>query len=787
MAPPSDPNAFLKDIAIVVPAARAAMKLKPRAAVAGQPKPRTLETEAMRWTYLLRTRQRWLDTGSAAIDHERDAMQTLADFGLGPTQLARIAEARRVVVRMPYAAEELGWAGRIFPWEYVIASATRRLRKMSNHHFTVMRQLVPAAGAGAWERKPVSTVLFVSSAPGGLGEQYGFDDELRRVSAALGQVVPVHLKDPTWRQLQAKIQSMRPDVVHLSGFDNLQGLKALRDLLPADAPIEIAGEPARPLSRCLADERGLPDGLLMVGEHQRVEVVPALRLAEALTGGVGHCARFVAVSVENSAARTAALIVAQRAAVAAVGFQDVIDNALSDYFFELVYTQLVEAEPYLPRCFERAWLRLRQEPASIRATGVALWASASLMDDAQQADEPQAAELRQSAGPPRILFKAESELNYSVLHNNGPLFSEFVVERGDAVETDWLTAEIEIQLGAETARYSRRFLADRSRIDLRPEIYLPLTASLARSNHEAINSTLVVQLTHNQTPLARESRPLRLLPVDQWRDNAKDGQWLPSFVLPRDPAVVRAVEQAQRYVRVLRDNPSAGFEGYQAVSDPSQEDQLREVDLQVQALWATLLHEWQLGYINPPPTYSAKLDSQRLRTPSTILAARSGTCIDLALLLAACLELIDVYPVVFLLNGHALPGYWRHDSFQNEFISAHFAPGQAPLQAEAGRDSSSSAQSHGWQALGKAAHREITDRIRARQLVPVETVRLTEHCGFVEAIEAGVEALSDAAEFHSVLDIVKAREKKITPLPIVGHEPGLFDGGMAPVSNGGAR
>ena len=87
------------------------------------------------------------------------------------------------------------------------------------------------------------------------------------------------------------------------------------------------------------------------------------------------------------------------------------------------------------------------------------------------------------------------------------------------------------------------------------------------------------------------------------------------------------------------------------------------------------------------------------------------------------------------------------------------------MQAEAGRDSSSSAQSHGWQALGKAAHREITDRIRARQLVPVETVRLTEHRGFVEAIEAGVEALSDAAEFHSVLDIVKAREKKITRCP----------------------
>jgi hypothetical protein len=85
------------------------------------------------------------------------------------------------------------------------------------------------------------------------------------------------------------------------------------------------------------------------------------------------------------------------------------------------------------------------------------------------------------------------------------------------------------------------------------------------------------------------------------------------------------------------------------------------VDLQVEAIWAALLHEWQLGYINPPPTYAdtregvMPLDSQRLRTPSSVRRARMGTCIDLALLFAACLELVDIHPVIFLLDGHALP------------------------------------------------------------------------------------------------------------------------------------
>ena len=160
-----------------------------------------------------------------------------------------------------------------------------------------------------------------------------------------------------------------------------------------------------------------------------------------------------------------------------------------------------------------------------------------------------------------------------------------------------------------------------------------------------------------------------------------------SFVLPRDPAVEAAIVAAQRYVRVIRDDPTAGFEGYQS-ADPNDPDSLEQIDLQVEAIWAALLHEWRLGYINPPPTYAdtregvRPLDSQRLRTPSTIRRAGMGTCIDLALLFAACLELVDIYPVIFLLEGHALPGYWRHHDYQAEYRLVS-DPGEVPAQTSA--------------------------------------------------------------------------------------------------------
>jgi len=750
----------LARISLVIPGRTIALGGQPEEGVAAC----RLDTEAMRWTYVLRARERWLSSSDASNSREEQATRTLKGFGLKDAELEALARAPRIVVRMPYTSEREGWQGRIFPWEYLLSKATRRYRIVDNHRFTVMREVVTQVPA-IWQKSRQPSLLYVQSAPGGLRQTWDFSAETKRLKRALGGVRLIELKDPSWQQLHDVVKQHRPDLIHLSGFDNLGGLKALRDLVPDHEAVEAEIGPMR-LDEVLARESSVPDGMLLAGEAAGVAVIGAQRLTEALGAGGDRCAYFVSASLENSAARTAALIVAEGAALSAVGFQDAVENQLADFFFELVYSQLDQAVWNLPLAFESAWLRARKEPRATRATGVTLWMGAPLNEVAFTHGEPAAAELRDAGTLPRLQAVPEEELNYAVLHNNGRLFRQIVVERGSAKADDWLSVDVELQLGPEQARWRKRFSAGETRFDLSSEVHVPLTAALMRSLQEAVNSTLMVQLSHNDKVLTRDSHRLRLLPVDQWRDNDKDGQWLPSFVLPRDPAVVGAVELAQRYVRVLRDNPAAGFEGYQAAPS-TEEEQLREVDLQVQAIWSALLHEWRLGYINPPPSYSSKLDSQRLRTPSTVLGGRAGTCIDLALLFAACLELIDVYPVIFLLNGHALPGYWRHNSFQADYLAVSGDSAHGAMAGAADHNSSASLQRYAWQAVGHAPYREVRQLIRARRLVPIETVRLTEHCGFVEAVEAGIDALAEADDFHSVLDIVTARMNGITPLPIV--------------------
>jgi hypothetical protein len=54
--------------------------------------------------------------------------------------------------------------------------------------------------------------------------------------------------------------------------------------------------------------------------------------------------------------------------------------------------------------------------------------------------------------------------------------------------------------------------------------------------------------------------------VDEWVDDT-DNPWLPSFVLPRDPAVLKIISSSRRYLVGITDDSAAGFDGYQAV-DP---------------------------------------------------------------------------------------------------------------------------------------------------------------------------------------------------------------------------
>ena len=226
-----------------------------------------------------------------------------------------------------------------------------------------------------------------------------------------------------------------------------------------------------------------------------------------------------------------------------------------------------------------------------------------------------------------------------------------------------------MSVGAESYPYRYTIpMLEEVQLALSSQVKIPLTANLPRSLYERVQSTVYVKVTCGGRTAFEDTRRVTLIPVDEWLDDTDNNPWLPSFVLPRDPAILAIINASRRYLVGIMDDPGAGFDGYQ--------EEAAAVDLQVQAVWTALVNEYRFQYINPPPAYSRQ--TQRLRTPTEIVKSNTGTCIDLALLLASCLEYIGIYPVVVLLTGHAFVGYWRTETAHDHLGSREDLPPTVP-------------------------------------------------------------------------------------------------------------
>ncbi len=525
------------------------------------------------------------------------------------------------------------------------------------------------------------------------------------------------------------------------------------------------------------------DGYLL-----RSGVIEAEPLARILTSASGHPPALVACNFYNSGSRIAPLCVAGGAS-AAIGFQDSFDDDLAELFYTTLYQAWSLAGWDLTAAFRFAWQSVVDQKRPLRGSAVVLWNERSILGEAPAAREV-AEDVRQeirvawssrfheTPAPETIRSLLDvdvepvSQLNYSILHNNGPLFTRFRLSKKKAgIGTiDGLLVSVELHAGIDSYPFRLQVSLEEtaSHLDLPDQIRVSLTSSLSRAIRASIHTSLFVQVMWKDVVLYQRTHRVTLLPIDTWRFDAGNYCWLPSFVMPGDPAVLQIVDASQRYLMSLRDDPTAGFDGYQSVGAeprPRPED-CAMIDMQVRALWVALLYEMPLSYINPPPTFVGS--SQRLRTPSDCIEGKRGTCIDLALLMASCLEYVEIYPVVFLLRTHAFPAYWRHESFHRDFRLACNAQLQGDVELSEARPALASGQRVAWD-FQAPQYREILGEVQAGRLVPLETTLITGRGSFAEAIVQGVQNLTNRREFESMIDILLARideKSSVTPLPI---------------------
>jgi hypothetical protein len=730
-----------------------------------------LYPKALAWTRLLSSdRGRQLDATSEAESWRRrghDALHELARTGLAEPAavdafIRSVAVSGVVQVELPWENESIGWAARVFPWEQLLALATKEERlKNGDHPITVVRYLKGTKSPRGPSAKRTGTIFAVTDAAAKLG--YHYDAEHASIQEALAEIVPL-ANVSTLGEIREKSFVKNPQRLHLvlEYFDTSEG--------HVSSGHEVTNE-------------------------QIAEAVSAID------------PELVVYSACYTGKRLAPLTVAKGVRFA-IGFQGMVMESSLPVFFGAFYQSLRSGTDVLGAL--QAGLaanNLQPDPGQLGA--IVLWSAESLVGapavaarsaarttDKKETDQLIIPDAEIEAALP-VTCELEETLNYSVLHNSkGGLFKTFVITK---IKEGRLQHPLEIAVSLDTGldrpaacRYCLRKPFETShQHDLADSMILPLGSQLLRQRGETILGTVEVTIKCGQEQIFHKMQSIKLLPCDEWRDDETGRHLLPSFIFPRDPSVREVITTAQPYLRALRDEPQGGFDGYQ-------QESTRAVIMQTRAIWSALQHTYRLDYVNPPPTYTKA--SQRLRTPEEVFRAKRGTCIELALMLAACWEHVGILPVIFLTRGHAFAGFWTSSAARLEFIAGLANLMQHAEAVEPAKPADLTKRSAGAGGLlrrvlavppsekhlltpgrndGKVKEpwmfaedyhlSAIRSAVEDGALVPLETTYIPLQRPYAESLRDAGDLLAQvpAAYFDGMLDVQSAREKGVTPLAIL--------------------
>ncbi|MGH9349416.1 MAG: DUF4011 domain-containing protein [Vicinamibacterales bacterium] len=241
---------------------------------------------------------------------------------------------------------------------------------------------------------------------------------------------------------------------------------------------------------------------------------------------------------------------------------------------------------------------------------------------------------------------------------------------------------------------------------------------------ERLRGQLLVEVARQGTLLARHVVPIELLARDEWGGLSSLPEILASFVLPNHPVVGEVLASAAWILGDWTGIPS--LSGYQTKD-------ARRVHVTTAAIYSAL-QERGLTYVNPPASFEA--EGQRVRLPDRVIETGMGTCLDLALLAAGCLEQVGLHALIVLVEGHALTGVWLEEDC---FPEAHVAD---PLR--------------------------LRKRIDLLEIVAFDPTCLTSRpaASFEHAVAEAKAQLLDATRFQCAIDIRRARKGRIRPLPV---------------------
>ena len=325
----------------------------------------------------------------------------------------------------------------------------------------------------------------------------------------------------------------------------------------------------------------------------------------------------------------------------------------------------------------------------------------------------------------RIDIEADATTGYAAIQNAVPVVRALRLTnlQPDAVDNLVVTVACSPAFARGlTLRFDKLAAGETRRIS---PVDLPPDHDFLADLKESVNATVRVVAEADGLALASASRSVQVLAYDQWAGTRALPELLAAFCMPNHPAVDGLIGKASKLLRAA--HPELSMNGYQSKS--------RDVVWkQVSSLYSTIAAEG-IEYVEPPASFGS--DGQKIRTPDRIVQARVATCLDLAMLFASCLEQAGLRPVVLLQEGHAWVGVWLHLACFSDALTDD-------VQA-------------------------VRKRVDSGELLVFETTGVAQHPGrrpsLRVAMEQGHAHLLQETSFRYAVDIHRAREAQIRPLP----------------------
>jgi hypothetical protein len=318
-------------------------------------------------------------------------------------------------------------------------------------------------------------------------------------------------------------------------------------------------------------------------------------------------------------------------------------------------------------------------------------------------------------------------LNISLYLNDIKPVQSLVIEN----TSDFDSTPLEIKITADIAciepfSYNVSFVPAKKEVKI-PLNNLKVNRDFLNKLSETEKAIFAIEVIGNETIVSKETIEIVVHPLEYFGGFQILPELIAAYITPNHPYVYHVKRKA---VEILeKQGLKAAFEGYQS-SD-------QERVLQIMSAIYTALQSEEIVYSSLPPGYEEV--GQRLRLLNTIQQEKFGNCIDVSLLFAACLEAVDLNPILIVVRGHAFVGCWLQDDKFPEVTNDDKT----------------------------AITKRLSKGIREMAAVESTSVCKGNNTKFSEALNVAEAQLVEKEEFLLSVDVKRARALRIRPLPLI--------------------